>query len=138
LRIMQGVEDLLMREIAGINLHLPAIRPALSELLRSDEPRVRLRNGSYHHFRRSELEYLASLLEEDEADRLKVPIVLEISTLHRGYFRVRGRVEVKVIEKVLGTYDPLDERDEGLYPRYLLPRIRRALPTTTTYAFVPE
>lgn len=138
MRIMQGVEDLLMREIAGINLHLPAIRPVLSELLRSDEPRVRLRNGSYHHFRRSELEYLASLLEEDEADRLKVPIVLEISTLHRGYFRVRGRVEVKVIEKVLGTYDPLDERDEGLYPRYLLPRIRRALPTTTTYAFVPE
>ena len=135
---MTKAEDLLNREIARMNLHLPAFRPTLSQLLGEKEPGVRLRDGSYHYFRRSELEYLRDLLDGDECERLKVPIVLEISTLHRGYFRVRGRVEVKVIDKVLGTYSILDEKDEELYPRYLLPKIRRTLPTTTTYAFIAE
>ncbi len=69
-----------------------------------------------------------------------LPIVLEISTVDRGYFRVRGgKIEVKVIETVLGQFDPLEEKSEGgRYPRYLLPRIRRVLPTTTTYAFIME
>ncbi|ASJ08296.1 hypothetical protein A3L11_03245 [Thermococcus siculi] len=135
---MPTAEDILNREMARVNMHLPAIRPTLSRLMGEDEPKVRLRDGSYHHFKRSELEYLASLLDEGEAERLKVPIVLEISTVYRGYFRVRGRVEVKVIDKILGTYDILEEKSEELYPRYLLPKVRKALPTTTTYAFIAE
>ncbi|ASJ06317.1 DUF61 family protein [Thermococcus pacificus] len=135
---MPTAEDILNREVARVNLHLPAFRPTLSRLLAEEEPRVKLRDGSYHYFKRSELEYLASLLEEEETERLKVPIVLEISTVYRGYFRVRGAVEVKVIDKILGTYDILEEKSEELYPRYLLPKIRRALPTTTTYAFIAE
>ena len=135
---MPGAEDVLNREIARVNLHLPSRRPTLERLLMEDEPRVRLRDGSESHFRRSELEYIAGLLEEDEIKILRLPIILEISTVHRGYFRVRGRVEVKVIEKVLGTYNELEEKLEGLYPRYLIPRVRRVLPTTTTYAFMTE
>ena len=135
---MPTAEDILNREVARVNLHLPAFRPTLSQLLEEEEPRVRLRDGSYHYFKRSELEYLAGLLEEGEAKRLKVPIVLEISTVYRGYFRVRGVIEVKVIDKILGTYDILEDRSEELYPRYLLPKVRRALPTTTTYAFIAE
>lgn len=135
---MPKAEDILNREIARVNLHLPANRPTLKQLLEAREPKVRLRDGSYHHFKRSELEYLRSLLDGGEEERLRIPIVLEISTLYRGYFRVRGRTEVKVIEKILGTYDILDEKIEELYPRYLLPKIRKALPTTTTYAFIAE
>lgn len=45
---------------------------------------------------------------------------------------------MKVIETILGQFDPLEEKSEGRYPRYLLPRIRRILPTTTTYAFIME
>ncbi|AFL95112.1 hypothetical protein CL1_0908 [Thermococcus cleftensis] len=135
---MPTAEDILNREIVRVNLHLPAFRPTLSKLLAEEEPRVKLRDGSWHYFRRSELEYLNSLLDENEVELLKVPIVLEISTVHRGYFRVRGRVEVKVIDKVLESYDPLDEQAERLYHRYLLPRVRRVLPTTTTYAFIAE
>lgn len=131
-------EDILRREVARVNLHLPALRPTLRTLLEEGEPKVRLRDGSYHHFRRSELNYLLSLLDPGEDENLRVPIVLEISTLYRGYFRVRGRAEVKVIEKILGTYDILDEKTEGLYPRYLLPKVRKTLPTTTTYAFITE
>jgi len=135
---MPKVEDILNREISRVNIHLPATRPTLAQLLQEDEPKVKLRDGTYHHFKRSELEYLLSIIDRGEEYRLRIPIVLEVSTLYRGYFRVRGRVEVKVIDKILGTYDILEEKSEALYPRYLLPRIRRRLPTTTTYAFITE
>ena len=135
---MPTAEEILSREIARVNLHLPAFRPTLSQLLEEVEPKVRLRDGSYHYFKRSELEYLANILDENEVERLRIPIVLEISTVYRGYFRVRGKLEVKVIDKILGAYDILEEKDEGLYPKYLLPKIRKVLPTTTTYAFIAE
>ncbi len=134
---MPTAEEILQREIFRVNLHLPRRRVALGELLDMKDPRVTLRDGSDHHFKRDELLYLASLLG-DESRLLKLPIILEISTLNRGYFRVRGRLEVRVIDEILGEYDPLNERTEALYPRYLLPRIRRRLPTTTTYAFISE
>ena len=126
------------REISRVNRHLPSSRPTLAELLAMKEPSVVLRDGSRHHFKRRELEELASLLDGDEVKNLRVPIILEISTLYRGYFRVRGKVAVKVIDTILGQYDPLEEREVGLYPRYLLPKLRRQLPTTTTYAFITE
>ncbi len=135
---MSKVEELLGREISRVNRHLPSSRPTLAELLAMKEPSVVLRDGSRHHFRRRELEELASLLDGDEVKNLRVPIILEISTLYRGYFRVRGKVAVKVVDTILGQYDPLEERDVGLYPRYLLPKLRRQLPTTTTYAFITE
>jgi len=135
--IMPTAEEILQREIFRINVHLPRKRVPLSELLGTDDPKIALRDGSERHFRKEELRYLASLVGED-LQNLKLPIILEISTLNRGYFRVRGRVEVRVIDEILGEYDPLNERGEALYPRYLLPRIRRLLPTTTTYAFISE
>jgi uncharacterized protein (UPF0216 family) len=135
---MPKAEDLLNREIMRVNLHLPRRRVSLEEVLRSENGYVLLRDGSRHYFRSSELEYLSSILDEEEWRSLKLPIILEISTIDRGYFRVRGRAEVKVIDIILGQFDPLDERSEGRYPRYLLPRIRRALPTTTMYAFIME
>jgi len=135
---MSKAEELLRREVSRVNRHLPSTRPTLADLMEMDEPFVVLRDGSRHYFRKSELEYLKSLLDGEEIKALRVPIILEISTLYRGYFRVRGRVAVKVIDLLLGEYDILEEKGEGLYPRYLLPRIRRQLPTTTTYAFITE
>ncbi|AMQ18789.1 DUF61 family protein [Thermococcus peptonophilus] len=135
---MSKIEDILNREIMRVNLHLPRRRVTLGDLIDGGKDYVTLRDGSRHYFRSSELEYLSSILDEDEKNRLMLPIVLEISTVDRGYFRVRGKIEVKVIETVLGQFDPLEEKSEGRYPRYLLPRIRRVLPTTTTYAFIME
>lgn len=135
---MPTAEDLLNKEIMRVNLHLPRQRVSLNEALRNGDGYVILRDGSMHYFRSSELEYLSDILEDDEREKLKLPIILEISTVDRGYFRVRGKIEVKVIETILGQFDPLEEKSEGRYPRYLLPRIRRILPTTTTYAFIME
>lgn len=135
---MPSAEDILKREIFRVNLHLPRERLSLADLMKMEEPSVVLRDGSRHHFRRSELQYIASLLDEGEEGGLKLPIVLEISTVDRGYFRVRGRLAVKVMDKIFEQFDPLNEREEGRYPRYLLPKVRRLLPTTTTYAFISE
>ncbi|WP_297436141.1 DUF61 family protein [Thermococcus sp.] len=135
---MRRAEDILNREFARINVHLPRVRPTLRALLETVDPKVVLRDGSEHHFKRSELEFIASLLGGEGLDALRIPIVLEISSTYRGYFRVRGRVEVEVIDRILGNYDILEDKTEEFYPRYLLPRIRRLLPTTTTYAFIPE
>ncbi|WP_297497540.1 DUF61 family protein [Thermococcus sp.] len=135
---MGNVEDALIREIYRINAHLPARRTTLKSLLSEERPGVRLRDGSWHGFRRSELEKIALLLDPGDDEKLLLPVVLEIVTDFRGYFRVRGRTAVKLIDRILGTYDPLDEPEERLYPRYLLPRVRRELPTTTTYAFISE
>ena len=133
-----NVENAIIREIYRINSHLPARRPTLAQLLGQEEPSIRLRDGSSHSFRRSELEKIRALTDPGDEEKLLLPIVLEIVSDFRGYFRVRGRVAVKVIDRLLDSYDPLDEPEERLYPRYLLPRVRRELPTTTTYAFISE
>ncbi|ADT84652.1 DUF61 family protein [Thermococcus barophilus] len=135
---MPQPDEIINKEIARINLHLPRARKSLAKLLNEDVPKVQLRDGSFHYFKKEELEYLQSLLDVEELEKLHLPIVLEITTAWHGYFRVRGKVEVKVIEKVLGTYDILEEKVEVTLPRYLLPKIRRTLPTTTTYAFIME
>lgn len=131
-------DEVLNKELSRINLHLPRQRKSLAQLLKEEEPKVKLKDGSEHYFKRKELEFLASLLDEWEVDKLYIPIVLEITTTWHGYFKVRGALAVKVIEKLLGTYDILKEKNELTLPRYMLPKIRRKLPTTTTYAFIME
>ncbi|MBO8174079.1 MAG: DUF61 family protein [Thermococcus sp.] len=135
---MPQPDEIINKEISRINLHLPRAKKSLAKLLNEDTPKVQLRDGSFHYFKKGELEYLRSLLEEWEIEKLYLPIVIEITTTWHGYFRVRGEIEVKVIEKILGTYDILEEKKEVTLPRYLLPKIRRTLPTTTTYAFIME
>lgn len=135
---MPQPDEIINKEISRINLHLPRARKSLAKLLNEDTPKVQLKNGSFHYFKKRELEYLKSLLEEWELEKLYLPIVLEITTTWHGYFRVRGEIEVKVIEKILGIYDILEEKKEVTLPRYLLPKIRRTLPTATTYAFIME
>ncbi|AEC51883.1 hypothetical protein PNA2_0967 [Pyrococcus sp. NA2] len=135
---MERIERIIEFEIARINSHLPRARKSLKELLEMREPKVTLRDGSEHYFRREELIFLSNLLESDELELLKLPIVLEISTIERDKFVVRGRVEVKVIKRVLGIEEGYIEESILKLPRYYLAKIRRMLPTTTVHAFVVE
>ena len=123
-------DDIIKIELSRINSHLPRARVRLGKLMEMEEPHVVLRDGSSHFFRREELELLSKLV--DEGDVLRLPIVLEVSG---AKFRVRGKVEVKVIDRLLGLYDPLDDSSEKLYQRYFLSKIRKLLPTATTVAF---
>ena len=80
---MEKIEKIIEFEIARINSHLPRARRSLKELLEMKEAKVTLRDGSEHYFKREELKLLANLLDEDEISKLKLPIVIEISTLER-------------------------------------------------------
>ncbi|MCD6189808.1 MAG: hypothetical protein DRP38_02950 [Thermotogae bacterium] len=135
---MPKEDELIQKELSRLNFHLPKSRKSLKTLLEEDEPKVQLRDGQFHFFKRKELKYLSTLLDNDEYKSLYLPIVLEITPTWHGYFRVRGKTAVKVIEKILGTYDPLEEKNEVTLPRYLIPEIRKKLPTATTYAFIIE
>ncbi|USS41289.1 DUF61 family protein [Thermococcus aggregans] len=131
-------DELIQKELSRLNSHLPKSRKTLKTLLEEDDPKVELRDGQFHFFKQKELKYLSSLLDNDEYNSLYLPIVLEITPTWHGYFRVKGKIAVKVIEKVLGMYDPLEEKSEAIFPRYLIPQIRKKLPTATTYAFIIE
>ena len=133
---MPTEDELLQKELSRLNFHLPKSRKSLKVLLEEDEPKVQLRDGQFHFFKKDELKYLSTLLDSDEHGSLSLPIILEITPTCHGYFRVRGKAAVKVIEKILGTYDMLEEKSEVILPRYLIPEIRKKLPTTTTYAFI--
>ncbi|AEH25544.1 DUF61 family protein [Pyrococcus yayanosii] len=135
---MERATRIIEVEVARINSHLPRARKTLAQLLSEEEPSITLKDGSKHYFRREELQFIASLLDEGERETLRLPIILEISTVTREHFRVRGRTEVKVIQNVLGIEEDLEERSVLELPRYLLAKVRRALPTTTTYAFILE
>ncbi|MPW39470.1 DUF61 family protein [Thermococcus sp. 101 C5] len=133
---MPTEDELLQKELSRLNFHLPKSRKSLKVLLEEDEPKVQLRDGQFHFFKKDELKYISTLLDSDEYGSLSLPIILEITPTWYGYFRVRGKAAVKVIEKILGTYDMLEEKSEVILPRYLIPEIRKKLPTTTTYAFI--
>ncbi len=135
---MPKEDEIIQKELSRLNFHLPKSRKSLKTLLEEDEPKVQLRDGQFHFFKKDELKYLSTLLDSNEYKSLYLPIILEITPTWHGYFRVRGKTAVKVIEKILGTYDLLEEKSEVVLPRYFIPEIRKKLPTTTTYAFIVE
>ncbi|WP_058947241.1 DUF61 family protein [Thermococcus sp. 2319x1] len=135
---MSKEDEIIQKELSRLNFHLPKSRKNLKTLLEEDEPKVQLRDGQFHFFKKDELKYLSTLLDSNEYGSLYLPIILEIAPTWHGYFRVREKTAVKVIEKILGTYDILEEKNEVMLPRYLIPEIRKKLPTTTTYAFIIE
>lgn len=135
---MPKEDEIIQKELSRLNFHLPKSRKSLKTLLEEDDPKVQLRDGQFHYFKKDELKYLSTLLDSNEYKSLYLPIILEITPTWHGYFRVRGKTAVKVIEKILGTYDLLEEKSEVILPRYFIPEIRKKLPTTTTYAFIVE
>ena len=127
-------ERLIKLELGRLNLHLPKQRVSLREALSSPKPCVVTRNGGTHLFKREELGFLAQLLSEEEHERLQLPILIAIDPkLGRGAARISGDVEVKATSTILGKKA---ERELLIYrPEVAL--LRRRLPTTTQYLFVP-
>lgn len=122
-----------LKFIQTLNLHLPARKRTLKELLSEDKPKVKTKDNRTHFFDKKELERLASLIPEEEHGKLRLPIYLEMSTsMERGAVRVSGRLECTVIKKILG----IEREGDSItvyYPH--LAKIRKELPTTTQYMF---
>lgn len=127
-------ERLIKLELGRLNIHLPERRVSLKEALSSPKPCVVTRDGGTHLFKREELDFLAKLLPEAERERLQLPILIAIDPkLGRGAARISGEVEVKVAAAILGK----KAEGELLIYRPEVALLRRKLPTTTQYFFVP-
>ncbi len=131
----KALEEILKEELLRLaNKHLPYKKKSLKEALNEKYPHITTRDGSIHMFKRSELEFLKSLISEDKWDKLKLPITIELNPDYgEGAAIVRGRVEVEVVSKILGIKP--QREDEIVIYRPQISVLRRHLRTTTQIAF---
>ncbi len=66
-------------EVGRLNEGLVVEKKSLARLLSENPPVCRTRSGEEHRFDRSWLERLASVLSEEETERLRLPITLFVS-----------------------------------------------------------
>ncbi len=124
---------MLREELRAVNYSLPKRRKTLKELLSEEYPHVELRDGGTHMFRRSELDLAVRLLGEEGADRLRLPIILEVVAAGNELrFEVGEGEAVKLICRVLGIEEPA-EPPLTLYPLQLAV-LRRRIGTLLVYA----
>jgi uncharacterized protein (UPF0216 family) len=124
--------------VRSLNDHLPVERKALGELLGEEKPRVACRDGSSHRIRREELEAIERIVRprwENEAERLKLPILIEMAPDYgRSAARIRGRVYCDIVQSILG--EVRKTTDEMVIFRPDIRKLRRELPSATQYAFL--
>jgi uncharacterized protein (UPF0216 family) len=125
-------------ELRIVNAGLPKRQERLSNLLNEKYPHVVCHDGSTHSFKRSELEYLASIVDTDEQRILALPMLIELAP-NQGEAAIicEGKVEEKTISKVLNMPVTCEQRRIRIYkPQLAL--LRRKLKTTTVYVFSPK
>jgi uncharacterized protein (UPF0216 family) len=132
------LSEYLKGEMRVINANVATQQKSLADLVKEEYPNVQTRDGSMLLFKRKELDYLRSFLNEEEQKQLKLPILIEVVP-GEDYTAVIARtsVELKVIEHVLGM--PLKiEKGRIALVRLQLGVLRQNLRTTTQYLFSPK
>jgi uncharacterized protein (UPF0216 family) len=132
------LQDCLRGELRIVNTGLPQSQKRLSNLLEEKYPHVVCNDGSTHFFKRSELEYLASMIDTDEQKALPLPMLIELGANQtEAAILCEGKVEGKVISKALNMPVTCEERRIRIYkPQLAL--LRRKFKTTTVYVFSPK
>lgn len=117
-----------------LNRHLAVAKRDLESLLKEEKPRIALRDGSTHSFKKDELERISRILPRELHPKLMLPIYIELSSdkYGKGAARISGSLECKAAAHVLGK---AASGDELFVYRPELKRLRRELPTTTQYMF---
>jgi uncharacterized protein (UPF0216 family) len=134
-KILQGC---LRGELRIVNTGLPQSQKQLSNLLKDKYPHAVCNDGSSHFFKKSELEYLASMLDTDEQKALPLPMLIELGANQaEAAIICEGKIEAKVISKALNMPVTCEERRIRIYkPQLAL--LRRKFKTTTVYVFSPK
>lgn len=129
------LQEALRAELRLVNTGLPESRRRLSNLLKERHPQVSCNDGSVHSFKRSELEYLASITDASEQEALLLPILIEVGTDESGTTVVcEGPVEEKVVSIVLGMPLTCEHKRIRVY-KPQLGVLRGKLKSTTAYVF---
>jgi uncharacterized protein (UPF0216 family) len=132
------LQECLRGELRVVNAGLPQSQKRLSNLLSEKYPHVVCNDGSTHLFKKSELEYLASMIDADEQEVLPLPMLIELGANQAEAAIVcEGKVEEKVISKALSMSVTCEQRRIRIYkPQLAL--LRRKFKTTTVYIFAPK
>jgi len=132
------LHDCLRGELRIVNTGLPQSQKRLSNLLEEKYPHVVCNDGSTHFFKRSELEYLASMIDTDEQKALPLPMLIELGANQaEAAIICEGKVEEKVISKALNMPVTCEGKRIRIYkPQLAL--LRRKFKTTTVYVFSPK
>jgi uncharacterized protein (UPF0216 family) len=132
------LQECLRGELRIVNAGLPQSQKRLSNLLTEEYPHVVCKDGSTHFFKKSELEYLASILDSDEQKALPLPMLIEVGANQaEAAIICGGKVEEKVISKALNMPVTCQEGRIRIY-RPQLALLRRKFKTTTVHVFSPK
>ena len=122
--------------IQSMNRHVPAKRASLQQFLEMEEPAYTGKDGNEYALRREVLETIASVLEEWELHRLRLPIYISTDTTYPGgAWKIRGRMDVKVISQLLEREPEKDDEMRLFFPH--VSELRKLLPTSTTVLYMP-
>ena len=129
------LQNCLRGELRVVNTGLPRSQKRLSNLLEEKYPSVICNDGGTHLFKRSELEYLASLLDTDEQKALSLPMLIELGgNQAEAAVICLGKMEEKVTSRALDMPVTCREGRIRIYkPQLAL--LRKKLRTTTVYVF---
>ena len=132
------LQDCLRGELRVVNAGLPQSQKRLADLLNEKYPHVVCNDGSTHSFKKSELEYLASMIDADGQKALPLPMLIELrGNQAEAAIICEAKVEEEVISKALNMPVTCQERRIRIYkPQLAL--LRRKFRTTTVYVFSPE
>ncbi len=130
------LEAYLSSELRLVNSSLPRNRRRLSELLHEDHPSVLCADGSHQLLKRVELNYLASILNDDDMNDLLLPIIIEMSgDGTEALVLCPTEAELKVLNMVLGMNLSYERPGRVRLYKPQLSALRMKLRTTTQYAF---
>jgi len=122
--------------LLSMNRHLPSRRRSLAELMSETEPSFEGKDGTVYHMKRAELERIAALIDPFEWGRLKLPIFVSTDTSYPGgAWKVRGRLETKVVSALLSREPEREDEMRLFHPHMSL--LRDLLPTTIVVFFMP-
>jgi uncharacterized protein (UPF0216 family) len=129
------LQECLRGELRVVNTGLPKNQKRLTDLLSEKYPHVVCNDGSTHLFKKSELEYLASMTDTEEQEALSLPLLIELGANQaEAAIICEGKVEEKVISKTLNMPVACEEGRIRIYkPQLAL--LRKKFKTTTVYVF---
>lgn len=132
------LQECLRGELRLVNAGLPQTQKRLSDLLQEKFPHVACQDGSTHCFKRSEVEYLASLLNADEQRALLLPMLIEVgASQSEAAILCQGELEEKIISQALGMPVTCQQSRIRIHkPQLAL--LRKKFKTTTVYVFSPQ
>jgi len=130
-------KKLITSQLKTLNTGMVSQKKRLSTLLEEEEPSVEKRDGGKHHFQKEHLKKLEEIVPIHKKDELKLPIVVyNDPSLDRCY--VKGRVEGKVVKKIIGLENKTIQRNKTWFSKPLIADMIREYDDIFQFVWTPK